>query len=144
MIIPDAFVYAWIAAGVFIQALIIFSVGFGNVSVLDIFAGPILFLFFGSLWYFSNGTAMGFGDAKLGLAMGLTLGFSRGIASVILGFWIGAAIGIILMILSKFRRIHSKIGFRTEVPFGPFLIIGFFLSLFLNLDLVWMSGLFAF
>jgi leader peptidase (prepilin peptidase)/N-methyltransferase len=118
--------------------------GMSVMSINNILAGPILFLFFWALWYFSKGTWMGFGDAKLALAIGLTLGFSRGITATILGFWIGAITGIVLMILSRSKWLRQKIGMKSEVPFGPFLIIGFFLSLFLNLDLVWMSGLFAF
>ncbi len=144
MIIPDPFVYAWIALGVASQILAVIALGFTSFTVMNLLAGPILFLFFWALWYFSKGTWMGFGDAKLALAMGLTLGFSRGITAVILGFWIGAIAGIALMLLSRSKKLSHRFGLKSEIPFGPFLIIGFFLALFLNLDIVWMSGLLAF
>ena len=86
---------------------------------------------------------MGFGDAKLGLAMGLVLGISKGVTAVMVGFWLGAIVGILLMILTK---IFSKFNYhlKSEIPFGPFLILGMWLSIVFNLDLVWMAGLFAF
>lgn len=143
MIITDPFAYAWIIAGIIIQILGIVWMGISSLSLLNILAGPLLFLFFWSLWYFSDGTWMGGGDAKIGLAIGLTLGFSRGITAITLGFWIGAVYGVVLMALSRSRYVSKRVGLRTEVPFGPFLIMGFFLALLCNLDLVWMSGLFA-
>jgi leader peptidase (prepilin peptidase) / N-methyltransferase len=144
MIIPDPFVYAWAALGLTSQLVGMSVVGINAFSVANLLAGPVLFLFFWALWYFSKGTWMGFGDAKLALAIGLTLGFSRGITAIILGFWIGALVGIVLMALSKSKKLKHAYGMKSEVPFGPFLVLGFFLSLFMNLDLVWMSGLFAF
>ncbi|MEN9647625.1 MAG: hypothetical protein RLY57_429 [Candidatus Parcubacteria bacterium] len=144
MIIADPFAYAWIIAGIVVQALGIVWMGISSLSLLNIIAGPLFFIFFWSLWYFSKGTWMGGGDAKIGLAIGLTLGFSRGITAITLGFWIGAVYGIVLMILSRSKYLSKHIGLRTEVPFGPFLVLGFFLALLCNLDLVWMSGLFAF
>jgi leader peptidase (prepilin peptidase)/N-methyltransferase len=144
MIIADLFAYAWMIAGIMIQVLGIAWMGISSLSLLNILAGPLFFVFFWSLWYFSKGTWMGGGDAKIGLAIGLTLGFSRGITAITLGFWIGAVYGLVLMTLSRSRYISKRVGLRTEVPFGPFLIIGFFLALLCNLDLVWMSGLFAF
>lgn len=144
MIIPNPFVYTWAVLGLISQLVGIAVLGITSFTIGNLLAGPMLFLFFWALWFFSKGTWMGFGDAKLALAMGLTLGFSRGITAVILGFWIGAIIGIGLLAASRSKWIKGTYGMKSEIPFGPFLIIGFFLSLFFNLDLVWMSGLFAF
>jgi leader peptidase (prepilin peptidase)/N-methyltransferase len=143
MIIPDAFVFSWIALGIILQAVMLATGNVTGIPLLDILAGPILFTFFWALWYFSRGTWMGFGDAKLALAIGLTLGFSQGITAIVLGFWIGAIYGVAMIVLSKLDFFKKKIGMRTEVPFGPFLILGFFLSLFWNLDLMWMAHLFV-
>jgi leader peptidase (prepilin peptidase)/N-methyltransferase len=144
MIIPDAFVFTWAGLGLVSQLVAIAYLGITTLSLGNLAAGPILFIFFWSLWYFSKGTWMGFGDAKLALAIGLTLGLTRGVTAIILGFWIGAVVGLVLMVLSRSRWIRGRFGMRTEVPFGPFLIIGFFLSLFFGLDLVWMNNVFAF
>ena len=129
MIIPNAFVYAWAILGLIPQTIAFTALGVTQISVLDLLAGPILFVFFWALWFFSKGSWMGFGDAKLALAMGLVLGLSRGLTAVVMGFWIGALYGILLMLC-------KKAGMKSEVPFGPFLIIGFFLALFLNFDIM--------
>lgn len=61
--------------------------------------------------------AIGIGDLKLLVGVGLLVGAQRLVATVIVGA-IGAAIGI--LILLALRRISLK----SYVPYGPFLIIG--------------------
>jgi leader peptidase (prepilin peptidase)/N-methyltransferase len=142
MIIPDSFVYTISFLALIPHVIGLVSLGVTKYSVLNILAGPIFFIFIGLLWFFSQGRAIGFGDAKLVLAMGLVLGFSKGLVSVVLGFWIGAVVGVFLLFWSKYFK-NWKYKLKSEIPFGPFLIIGFALSFFLGLDLVWMSSLFV-
>ena len=66
---------------------------------------------------------MGFGDAKVALAMGLFLGATGVLEAVMLAFWIGAIVGIALLLL-KGRLITMK----TEIPFAPFLLGAMFLE----------------
>jgi len=66
---------------------------------------------------------MGLGDVKLAFLMGLFLGFPNILVALFLAFFIGAIIGIGLIISGK-RTLKS------EVPFGPFLITGTFIALF--------------
>ncbi len=61
--------------------------------------------------------AIGIGDLKLLLGVGLLVGAERLIATVIVGA-VAAAVGI--LVLLAFRRISLK----SYVPYGPFLIIG--------------------
>ncbi len=133
-IIPDSWVYTLSVFGIILNYQNIVNV---------LIAGLIIFSFFALLWLMGRGNWMGFGDAKLGLAMGLVLGISKGVTAVMVGFWLGAIVGILLMILTK---IFSKFNYhlKSEIPFGPFLILGMWLSIVFNLDLVWMAGLFAF
>lgn len=104
-------------------------------------AGPILAapLFF--LWLFSKGQWMGLGDPKLVLGIGWFLGPIMGLSAVILGFWTGAIYGLILMVLSKFDWHGLKIDGKTEVPFAPFLVLGFLLVFFFNWDILNLSFL---
>ncbi len=79
--------------------------------------------FFLALWLITRGRGIGFGDVKLGFAMGLSLG---GIGAVIAGytaFLTGAVCGVILMI-------SGKAGMRTRIAFGPFLVAGMVVSYF--------------
>jgi prepilin signal peptidase PulO-like enzyme (type II secretory pathway) len=134
-IIPDSLVYSAILLSVVGRWL---SVS----STLDWLAGPILFILFATVWLLSRGRAMGFGDAKLVLSIGLLLGAANGYSAIILAFWVGAAFGLLYMlfdILSPLLRKSKKITMKTEIPFAPFLILGAWLALSFNLDLLHVS-----
>lgn len=123
-IIPDMLVYSAILLSVVGRWL------FGG-AMLDWLAGPVISVFFAVIWLLSRGRAIGFGDAKLGLSLGLLLGAANGFSGIILAFWIGAAYGIFAMIFSS-----KKLTMKSEVPFAPFLILGGWVALIFNLDLM--------
>lgn len=139
-IIPDSLVYLFIVATLFrpfftVDNLALFSLA-ENSYLMQIWpyltSGVLIFLFFWALWYFSDGRWMGFGDAKLGLGIGLLLGLRGGINAVVLAFWIGAITGLLLIILSRWPAVSSYkkyITIKSELPFAPFLFIGLLLTL---------------
>ena len=104
-------------------------------------AGPILALPLFLIWLFSKGKWMGLGDPKLVLGIGWLLGPVMGLSAIILAFWTGAAYGLVLLTLSKFSWHGLKINGKTEVPFAPFLVFGFLLVFFFNLDILNLSFL---
>jgi leader peptidase (prepilin peptidase)/N-methyltransferase len=61
--------------------------------------------------------AIGMGDLKLLVSVGLLAGLARAVAGVVVGALVA---GVVLVILLAARRITL----RTYVPFGPFLIVG--------------------
>lgn len=69
---------------------------------------------------------MGFGDAKLAFGIGLFLGVYFTFVSFLISFWIGAVFAFILIIT-------RKKGLKSKIPLGPFLIIGFFAVLIMDL-----------
>ena len=132
-IIPNLLVFSFIILSAFVAFISYIAQipsGLYTSLILDLLAGPILFLFFYALWKISNGAWMGLGDGKLALGIGLSLGFVSGLSAVILGFWIGAFFGVSLMLISKvLPLVHLNGGsvavtMRTEIPFAPFLILG--------------------
>jgi leader peptidase (prepilin peptidase) / N-methyltransferase len=123
-VIPDLLSYT---AVVLSAGYIILN--FHDYELIDLLAGPIVFLFFASIWYFSKGRAIGFGDAKLGLSVGLLLGAANGFSAIILSFWLGSLVAIFLVIRKGFTM-------KSEVPFAPFIILGAWLGLIFNLDLL--------
>jgi len=131
-IIPDELVYS----SIFLALLI--PLFFIHYSLLDWLAGPILFAFFGLLWLLSKGRAMGFGDAKLGLSVGLFLGASQGFSAIILAFWIGALGSLAFIFLNKFGFIKGVKGLtmKSEVPFGPAIIVATWLALIFDLNIL--------
>lgn len=115
-IIPNQLVYPFIIFSLF-DFLII-----GNFR-LHLASGFFAFAFFASLWFFSKGKWMGFGDAKLALGIGFLLGPALTFIAVVLSFWIGTLIAVPL-------AYAVGRGFKTQVPFGPFLAVGALTSWF--------------
>ncbi len=69
--------------------------------------------------------AMGFGDVKLAGVLGLYLGWfgwQHAVVGAFLGFLLGGVVGILLMILGRAGR-------KTQIPFGPYMIVGAWLAL---------------
>ncbi len=108
-----------------------FNVSSFKFQVLGLLSGLSFFAFFALLWLVSRGRWMGFGDAKLALGMGWVLGPAKTVVAFMFSFWIGAIIGIILLIFQK-----SKYGLKSQIPFGPFLVIGFLIALFIDFNLL--------
>lgn len=99
-------------------------------------AGFLPALFFFSLFFFSRGKWIGFGDVKLALFMGFLLGPNRIIAALFLAFLAGSVIGMGLIIFGKKKM-------KSEVPFGPFLVSGTLVSLFWGIDIInWYLNIF--
>ena len=117
-IIPDQAIY---------PAIIISAVYHFNVEY--ILSGFFASLFFFAIFAISRGRGMGFGDVKLAFLMGLILGFPGILVALFFAFLIGAIMGIGLIFFG------AK-SLKSEVPFGPFLIIGVFIALFLGHGLV--------
>ena len=129
-LIPDKVVYPAIILSVIWLAI------FGE-NILSYFYSAVLaagfFLFFVLI---SKGKWMGIGDIKLGFLMGLFLGWPGILTALFLAFLFGALIGLTLVFSGR-KKISS------EVPFGPFLVFGTFISLFWGKDIVnWYLNLF--
>lgn len=138
-IIPEQLV--WSANIVALLSLCIFSntnIVFHLPALNELLAGPLLALPFWALWYGSKGKWMGLGDAKLMLGLGWFLGIAIGFAGMLLAFWIGAFFAIILLALK-----HSRYTMKSEIPFGPFLVLGAFVAYILSLDLVAIVSIFS-
>ena len=90
----------------------------GHFSQWDYLISAILsFGFLGFLYLVTKKKGMGFGDVKLAFFMGLFLGWPKIIIAFYVAFIVGAAISLILIIFKKAGR-------KTQIPFGPFLILG--------------------
>jgi len=94
--------------------------------------------FFFIIFLVSGGRWMGFGDVKLAALMGLLLGLGNVLIALFLAFFLGAIIGIILMVFK------GK-GLKSEIPFGPFLIAGTFIAMFWGQEIInWYTRFFLF
>lgn len=88
------------------------------------------------LWKVSSGRWVGFGDVKLGLALGLLLADWR---LAFLTLFLANLIGTILVLPGLLTK---KLSRQTQVPFGPLLIAGFALALLYGEGLIgWFDTL---
>lgn len=92
-------------------------------GIVLILSGSIA-LFFFLLFALSKGRAMGLGDSPVALALSLLAG-PQALAGLLFSFWIGAVIGILILVS---RPKGHRMG--IEVPFVPFLALGYLLALF--------------
>ncbi len=102
----------------------------GNIWLNFILGGVFGGLFFGAIYFLSQGRAMGFGDVKMALAAGFLLGLPDMILATMLAFITGAAYGLVLMML-KIK------GIKSHVPFGPFIALGITLVVFFGYDIIY-------
>lgn len=98
-------------------------------SVWEFLSGLIIAAPLALFWLVSRGTWMGLGDAKLAIGLGWLLGLSRALSGVVVAFWVGAIVGLSLVIFSK------KHGMKSEIPFAPYLVLGALLSFLFELHL---------
>jgi leader peptidase (prepilin peptidase)/N-methyltransferase len=117
-IIPDSMVIALLLAGI-IHIWPMESVQW-RPYVASGFIGGLFFLF---LWLITRGRGMGFGDVKLVGVMGLLLGYPHIVIALYAAFLTGAIVAVILMIRGSAKM-------KSRIAFGPFLIVGTFISLF--------------
>ncbi len=154
-IIPNEFVFWFI--GLSAIKLIVFylfcfpiisggsflSTSFHFPYIMDLFAPLILFTPFWLLWVVSQGRWIGFGDAKLAVGIGALLGFVYGLSAIVLGFWIGAAVCLLLLVIQRIFPGIFHLTAGSEVPLGPFLILGVCIVFFTHVDVLGISQFFG-
>jgi prepilin signal peptidase PulO-like enzyme (type II secretory pathway) len=119
-LIPDQVIYPPIAITFIYQLLRITNY---ELRITNFVYGILPSLFFLTIILLSKEKWMGFGDFKLAILMGLFLGWPNILFALFLAFFIGAIIGIGLIIAGKKTL-------KSEIPFGPFLVSGTFLAFF--------------
>lgn len=125
--IPDLLTYPAIIATLLILIGIAFYTQVGPFEAFKflaprLLAGLIPAAIFSLLIVITKGRAMGWGDVKLMIFMGLVLGFPAIIVGLYISFILGA------LVSSHLLLIHRK-KLNQAVPFGPFLSLGTIISL---------------
>lgn len=155
-IIPDEFHVIFIVLGLMIAGIIIgyredifpfresflknytlvFSPFTGVIAnrILGCLLSGIFFLF---LFVVSGGRGMGMGDVKLAFSTGILLGWPDMGLSIIVSFIIGGVLSSILFIA---RRKTMK----DRVPFAPFFVAGFVITIFFGYEIIeWYFSIFG-
>jgi len=140
-IIPNGLAYTLAGLALIYR---LFLTPFSNIElihVLDLLSGFIIFTPFFLLWLISRGRWIGLGDAKLVLSIGWFLGIIYGVSAIIIAFWIGAVVSILILLIFRLKHGGKHITMKSEIPFAPFLIIGFIIAFFYQIDVLQL-GLF--
>lgn len=139
-IIPDDFVFAFIALSFFSPFVVYLSL---SISAFTLLANGLLAMvviggLFWGLWRYSDGRWMGFGDVKLVLGIGLLLGLSKGVTAIIVAFWLGAIVGLLLILAKNFGLLKRfpRLSLKSELPFAPFLVLATLLGLIFEFNLL--------
>jgi len=128
MLIPDVIVWP----SLFFALAISFipgGVAPAEAAIAAIALGAGLWLFAKVMTKILQRDAMGFGDVKLVAFFGALMGIPNGIFAILVGSFLGVVVMLPLQKLGKSGR-------GAELPFGPFLYAGAFVSWFWG-DLFW-------
>lgn len=123
-IIPNQFVYSLIILSLGYNILYsLFIIHNSSFLIQAVLSALLLSGFFLSLVLISKGEWMGMGDVKFALFMGLFLGWPKIFVAFFMSFFIGSIISLALVA-------RGEKGMQSQIPFGPFLIIGTLIALF--------------
>ncbi len=129
MLIPDVLIIIIFTLEIF-HKLSLYFINDVSLNLLDSLLGILvsggLFL----LIVFVSRGGMGHGDVTLISSLGFILGLKLIILNIFLSFCIGALISIFLLI----TKIKNK---KDPIPFGPFIIISFFIVLFYGTNILY-------
>ncbi len=134
-IIPDKPVFifgvlSFISMFLFMNGFAGFPVFYPHIpSIVQLLSGIVIALPFALLWLVSRGAWIGLGDAKLAFGLGWLLGLGKAVSGIALSFWIGAIIGVSLVVGSR------GYGMKSEIPFAVYLALGAFLAFIFDLHL---------
>lgn len=134
-IIPNRLTLTMFETGLaftFIQVVANTSLGINVLinNLLGMLVGGGIFLLITIIGGFIAGKeAMGFGDVKLMGALGIYFGLSNIIAITLVAFLVGAILSILLLV-SRIKKMDEYI------PFGPFIVLGTFISMFIPFEVI--------
>jgi leader peptidase (prepilin peptidase) / N-methyltransferase len=132
-IIPDRYVLIFIVLGFALLFIDFTTPSIVLPSIMQLISGVVVALPLLLLWLVSRGTWIGFGDSKIALGMGTFLGIQAGLVALMYAFWIGALYGVSVIVIQKLHTVFGlnkgkgTLTMKSEVPFAPFLILGFLL-----------------
>ncbi|HSE29005.1 MAG TPA: prepilin peptidase [Candidatus Saccharimonadales bacterium] len=131
MLLPDKLVFPLITLGL-VDAGLRVSLMPGTNYIFYVLSGVTAIAgFYGLLYFFSKGKWVGFGDVKLSIFIGAVLGWQKAIMVLLFSNVIGFLYVVPGLALGKLNR-------KSRIPFGPFLIIAFFIAgLFGDIILNW-------
>ena len=106
--------------------------------ILTILSPFFVALPFFLVWLVTKGKGLGFGDVILFFGVGAFFGSLQGLAVLMVSVWLGAIVGLYIKYIVKHTRTNT-----TAMPFVPFIVIGFLIVLFTDIDIFSIAMFFA-
>ncbi len=136
MIIPNKIVIAGFVTTVIYNIFQYFQVSCSVFSLScfvteNILGSLLVGGFFYALFAISKGKWIGGGDVKIGFWLGLLIGWKHVYPFLLVTYVIGAVVAIVLVNF-------SKKGWKSQIPFGPFLVISSLIFLFFSEKLLYL------
>jgi prepilin signal peptidase PulO-like enzyme (type II secretory pathway) len=66
------------------------------------------------------------------------------VSAIVLAFWIGAAVSILLLVIARLNKKLKHLTMKSEIPFAPYLILGFAVAYFFSIDVMGIQALVTF
>ena len=130
MLIPDAAVYPAIVVTLLFQYWKYLQGPLGIATLKNPFVGAFFAALVASLFFFfliwvSRGKWIGGGDVKLGFLAGVIVGWPKILFVLFFAYMIGAIASLILIVMKKKT-------WKSQIPFGPFLVAGILIVMFFS------------
>lgn len=135
-LLPNKLVFPLISLAVIqLAAVVIYEMDLRPVLVAATGVLVVAGIFY-ALFHISNGTWIGGGDVKLGIALGMLAG------GLVEGFLLLFMASVAGMFAALPLIIQGKANRKTQLPFGPFLIVGLIVVTLFGADIIdWYTGL---
>lgn len=124
--IPSMFLYGYLALTAIMYCMRIVN----DPHVLTMVSPVFVAMPFLLVWLITRGRGLGFGDVILFFGVGMFFDSLQGLAVLMVSVWLGAIVGIYIKYISK-----QRLSGTTAIPFVPFIVIGFLIVLFTDIDI---------
>ena len=124
--IPSMFLYGYLALTAIMYCMRIAN----DPHVLTMISPVFVAVPFLLVWLITRGRGLGFGDVILFFGVGMFFDSLQGLAVLMVSVWLGAIVGIYIKYISR-----QRLSDTTAIPFVPFIVIGFLIVLFTDMDI---------
>lgn len=88
------------------------------------------------IWLFSKGKMFGIGDVELMIPIGFSLGVIQGLYALLIAFWSATVlVGCIVLLQPRLLRGNHERIMKKAIPFGPFLLAGWYIMIVFGADI---------
>jgi len=135
-LLPNRIIYPVTATSIALLGVAAIADSDGDAFLRSLACAAGAFVVFAVL-HLASPRAMGFGDVRLALLLGLDLGW-LGVGEVVLGLLLGFVYGAVIGLALIATGVKSR---RDHIPFGPFLAAGALTALLVGKTILdWYSG----